>query len=278
MSDTHLPPSGKDPAPAVTRALRILSLLEEAAGQPLSLSDIARRLGVAKSSTSNICAVLEEGRMVRRVEGGYLLGVRTAELGGAFTAGFNQIREFFSVVESIPTLRRQTVQVVMRDGVDALYLARHEGRQDRVGTPLGSRLPLVYSASGIAILSAMPDDAVDDVLASSRVAPDLRGERGVLSVRRNVREARERGYAIDRGVSFPGVVGVAAPLEPWRPSDPALALGVALLEGEASDEAVESVGSAVREAVQRLTNPFRDRVLRRKAHADAAGEGARSRT
>ena len=65
MNDT-----ARDPAPAVTRALRVLELLEQSGGAPLTLSDLARALGAAKSSTSNICAVLEDGGMIRRVEAG----------------------------------------------------------------------------------------------------------------------------------------------------------------------------------------------------------------
>ncbi len=256
-------PSAKDPAPAVTRALRILGLLEEAAGQPLSLSDLARALGAAKSSTSNICAVLEDGGMIRRTEGGYRLGVRTAELGGSFTAGFNQVREFFTVVEAIPSLRREVVQVAMRDGADALYLARHEGRQHRLGTPLGSRLPLVYSATGVAMLTVLAPEELDALLAAERFVPSTeRSARDAASVRAKVAEAHARGYAIDRGESFPGIVGVAAPLAPWRPSDPQLAIGVALPEDEADEEAVAALGEAVLEAVRRLTNPF-ERALRR---------------
>lgn len=37
-------------------------------------------------------------------------------------------------------------------------------------------------------------------------------------VRAKVAEARARGYALDRGESFRGILGVAAPLAPWRPS------------------------------------------------------------
>ena len=88
----------RDPAPAVTRALRVLELLEQSGGAPLTLSDLSRALGAAKSSTSNVCAVLEDGGMIRRVETGYRLGRRTAELGGAFAHQFNQIREFYGVV------------------------------------------------------------------------------------------------------------------------------------------------------------------------------------
>ena len=83
------------PAPAVSRALRILTLLEQADGVPLPLGDIARGIEAAKSSTFNLCQALEEGAMIVRANGGYLLGRRTVELGGAYIAQFNQMREFY---------------------------------------------------------------------------------------------------------------------------------------------------------------------------------------
>lgn len=52
-------------SPAVTRSIRILDLLAEARGVPRTLTEIARELGLAKSSVSNLCAALEEGELVR---------------------------------------------------------------------------------------------------------------------------------------------------------------------------------------------------------------------
>jgi DNA-binding IclR family transcriptional regulator len=229
----------RDPAPAVTRALRVLELLEQAGGAPLTLSDLARALGAAKSSTSNICAVLEEGGMIRRVEAGYRLGRRTAELGGAFAHQFNQIREFYGVV-------------AMLDGENSLYLARHEGRAHRLGTPLGSRLPAVTTGAGLAMLSRLEDSVIDEVIARS-AAP---GIPPADTIRTQIAEARERGWSIDPGHGFEGIWGVAVPLEPWRPSDPPLALGVALPAAEADEATLDRLGRAALGVAAQLTNPF----------------------
>ena len=82
MTSTEPTPPERAPAPAVSRALRILTLLEQADGVPLPLGDIARGIEAAKSSTFNLCQALEEGTMIVRANGGYLLGRRTVELGG----------------------------------------------------------------------------------------------------------------------------------------------------------------------------------------------------
>lgn len=246
----------RDPSPAVSRAMGILRALE-ASGAPLTLSEIARDIGIAKSSASNICQALEHEGMIQRAENGYRLGLRTAEIGAAFAAQFNQVREFFAVVESDPLLRDQVVQIAMLDAPDAIYLARHEGRAERLGTPLGSRLPLIYCAVGNAMLLAMGEGELDSTLAASSFTPKT--ECSVTTsaqVRAKVLEGRERGYAIDRGESFAGVHGVAVPLDPWQPGDPRMALGVALGASEADDETVAAIGTALLAAAERLTNPL----------------------
>lgn len=247
----------RDPSPAVSRALGILSALEAAGGVPQSLSEIARSVGIAKSSASNICAALERERMIHRIGGGYRLGMRTAELGGAFAAQFNQVREFFEVVETDPVLDTQVVQIATFDAPDAIYLARHEGRAERLGTPLGSRLPLVYCAVGTAMLTTLRDEEVDALIAEAPESPRTpRSARSAEELWAKVHRAREHGYAVDLGESFEGIHGVAAALEPWQPGDPLMAIGVALPAREADDELIAEVGRAVIAAAERLTNPL----------------------
>lgn len=253
----------RDPAPAVSRSLRILTLLAEAEGVPMTLSDIARALGVAKSSTANLCAVLEEGAMIERESGGYRLGRRTAELGGAFAQQFNQVREFYGVVAASPVLHREVVQIAMLDGADALYLARHEGRSPyRLGTPLGSRLPAALSATGVALLAQLDDDAVRALLGGSEPFPPLTPESitTVDELLPRLAEVRERGYAVDRGGSFGGIVGVAVALDPWAPADPPLALGAALPAEHVDDARIAEVGEALQAVVRALTNPLGGRT------------------
>lgn len=249
----------RDPAPAVTRALRILTLLADAEGVPMTLSEIARALGIAKSSTANLCSVLEDGGMIEREPAGYRLGRRTAELGGAFALQFNQVREFYRLVAASPELHREVVQVAMLDGAHALYLARHEGRTPyRLGTPLGSRLPAALSATGLALLARLDDADVRELLRQEEPFPHLTPA-SITSVDEllpRLGEVRQRGYAVDLGGSTPGITGVAVALEGWAPSDPPLAMGVAL-PAEHTDEArIAEVAAALGETAATLTNPL----------------------
>lgn len=265
MSEASADRQGRDPAPAVTRSMAVLGLLAEAPG-PLTLTEIANALGLAKSSTANLCLALEAAMMVQRVPLGYQLGRRTVELGGAFAAQFNQVREFYGACAASPVLVHEVVQVAMLDDRDALYLARHEGsRSVRFGTPLGSRLPAALSATGNALLMPMDDEEVTALLKDAVPFPQLteRSVRDVPELLAKLAVARERGWALDEEGSFPGVVGVAVPLEGWSPSDPRLAIGVALPVAEATSERIERVAKALVEAAAALTNPMSARSAAR---------------
>ncbi|AUG29219.1 MULTISPECIES: IclR family transcriptional regulator [Microbacterium] len=258
MSDDLDDRAGRDPAPAVTRSIRLLELLAEAR-RPLNLTEIAGGLGLAKSSTANLCLALEAARMIERGAQGYRLGLRTAELGGAFAAQFNQVREFYDICDASPVLAGELVQIAILDGADALYIARHEGsRSLRIGTPLGSRLPAALSATGRAMLSTLTDAEVTALVGRDAVFPPVtqNSTRDLAGLLSRLVEARERGWALDAEESFPGIVGVAVPLEGWAPGDPQLAIGVGIPVAEATPEHVDAVAAALRDVARQLTNPF----------------------
>lgn len=252
----------RDASPAVTRSLRILDLLVEADGRPMPPAEIARRLGIAKSSTTNLISALEEGGMLLRTPRGCTLGRRTAEIGGAYAEQFNQAREFYAACDESDVLRGHVVQMTVLAGVDALYLARHEGRRRfRLGTPLGSRLPAALTATGNAHLMRMSDDEIIELVGPTEPFPQLTRDSVVdlAGLLEKIRASRERGYAVDVNESVHGVTGVAVPLEPWTPSDPPFALGVPLPEEEADVDSLESVAEALLDTAARLSNPFAHR-------------------
>jgi DNA-binding IclR family transcriptional regulator len=126
----------------------------------MPLGDIARSIGAAKSSTSNLCQVLEDGRMISRTATGYVLGRRTVELGGAYIARFNQIREFYDYCTTSPLLSHEVLQIALLDGTDVLYLARHEGTLRCVSWPASAARFPAATAVGNALLTTLDDTEI----------------------------------------------------------------------------------------------------------------------
>lgn len=263
-TDRNGGPAERAPAPAVSRALRILALLERADGVPVPLGDVARGIEAAKSSTSNLCQALEEGGMIVRTSGGYLLGRRTVELGGAYIAQFNQMREFYTFCADAELLSHEVVQIAMLHGTEAVYLARHEGRAPmRLTASIGSRFPAAPTAIGNALLTTLTDAEITARFSGPQHFPQMteRSVRTLPGLLAKIRAARDRGYAVDDNEVHPGIYGVALVLPPWSSGDQPLAIGTSLMSATATPDVVAAVVDELRQAVDRLGNPLYRRAL-----------------
>lgn len=258
-----MPQTENSLAPAVSRAVQILSLLAESRGVPQPLTEIARALGAAKSSTSNVCTVLEESGLIQRRDTGYVLGRRTVELGGAYLAGFDQVREFYRVCSESEVLSHELVQLAVLDGTDVLYLARHEGRAPlRLTAGIGDRFPAALTAVGNALLAALPEAEVDARYGPGHRFPTLtdRSTRTLEGLRAKLRATRARGHAVDDGEVFPNVVGLALTVPARLSGEQPLAIGVSTIDVGAGHrltaERRRTVLAALRDAADQLSNPM----------------------
>lgn len=253
------PTPDKAVAPAVTRAIALLDLLAQTPGVAVPLAELSRTLGIAKSSTSNLCVALEEGGLISRGDGGFRLGRRTVELGGAYLAGFDQVREFYRICAETPELGRELVQIAVLDGTDVLYLARHEGRAPlRLTAGIGDRYPASLTAVGLALLTRLDDAEVAARFADPATRPRVT-ENSVTSLDgllQKVRETRERGHSLDNGEMFPNVVGVAVAIEPRSAGDRPLALGASMIDFADDVERRERVVRELQIAARALSNPL----------------------
>jgi DNA-binding IclR family transcriptional regulator len=201
------------PAPAAYRAIQVLDAISS---RPTAstLTEIATSIPLAKSSVSNLLVTLEATGMVRRSQSGWVLGYKALELGQSVLASTDLVAEFRRIVASLPYLRADTTLLAVLDGVDVLYLARHDGQQQvRLASDIGRRLPAVVTALGKAMLASLPDEELERRLATVEVMPrpTRRSHRTVDDLRRDLRAIRERGYAVDDEQNTIGVTcfGVA---------------------------------------------------------------------
>lgn len=250
----------KSNAPAVTRAIRILGLLADERA-PLGLTEISRALGIAKSSTSNLCNALEEGRLISRSESGYALGRRTVELGGAYLSGFDQVREFYKFCTDSAILNRELVQIAVLDGTEVLYLARHEGRAPlRLSASIGDRYPASITAVGNALLALLPDEEVRARFADESTRPRLtqHSESTVEGLIAKLHATRDRGYSLDEGEVHPSVIGVARVLPPRASGESLLAIGASIMSHTLKPGHVLDVAAELERAAVALSNPIMD--------------------
>ncbi|MDQ2966530.1 MAG: IclR family transcriptional regulator [Chloroflexota bacterium] len=246
--------------PAVTRAGAILDVLADSGGIPAGPSEIARRLGLPKSSIANICGALADAGLVRRVGTGFALGRRLAELGGAYLATVDQVQEFYEVSRRLDAGSEETVQLAVLDGLEMTYLARHDGRQPvRLTSGIGRRLPASCTATGKAALASLDDGELARRFEGVTRLPTLsaRSHRTVDALMADLREVRKRGYAIDDEETMEGVVCYGVMVQGRQPGDGPYAASITLLKVRATNERVPALVADLRRLAQQLADPLR---------------------
>lgn len=247
-------------APAVTRAATLLGVLAENAGEPAGPSELARRLGIPKSSVANICAALADAGFVRRIGTGFALGRRLAELGGAYLATVDQVQEFYEASAQLPNRSDETVQFAVLDGLDVTYLARHDGRQQiRLTSGIGGRLPAVSTATGKAALASLDDRELDRRLAGLTTLPTFtpNSHETIAELMADLQEVRRRGYAIDDEENVEGVVCYGVVIPSRQPGEGPYAASITLLKARATPDRVPRLVDDLRWLAAELSDPLR---------------------
>lgn len=248
-------------APAVTRAVTILEVLAENAGEPAGPSELARRLGLPKSSIANICGALADAGLLRRVGTGFVLGRRLAELGGAYLATVDQVQEFYDASRAMRTASEETVQFAVLDGLEMTYLARHDGRQPvRLSSGIGRRLPATCTATGKAALASLDEAELERRLAGVSTLPTLtpRSHRTKKALLADLVETRRRGYAFDDEETSEGVVCYAVMVPSRQPGEGPCAASITLLKARATDDRVPALIHDLRWLADELSDPLRN--------------------
>jgi IclR family transcriptional regulator, blcABC operon repressor len=267
-------------APAVTRAAAILALLAENGGVAAGLSELARRLGLPRSSVANVCGALVDASLVRRVGTGYALGRMVAELGGAYLAAVDEVQEFYEVCTVLPTGSEETVQLAILDGLEMTYLARHDGVQPvRLTSQIGRRLPASCTATGKAALASLDDRELGRRLEGVTSLPMLtpRSHSTVESLLADLATVRDRGYAMDDEEKVEGVVCFGVSVLGGNPGEGPYAASITLLKVRATPVRVPALLADLLLLADRLSDLLAvDSSRRREAGRQSRNRGSGS--
>jgi DNA-binding IclR family transcriptional regulator len=200
-------------APAAAHALDLLGLLARHT-EPLPAGAIARELGLPRSTTYHLLAVLRDRGFVTHLEEErrYGLGVAAFELGSAYQRQAPLQRIARPVLRRLVDTTTHNAHLAVLHGRDVLYVIeeRAPGRPTLV-TDVGVRLPAVLTASGLAMLAALPPAQVRALVPhrDSLVQRDGHGPTSVTELRRELSAVRTRGHAAEDGSVSAGLSSVA---------------------------------------------------------------------
>lgn len=195
-----------------SRALAVLEAFD-ASHVRLSLSDISRRSNLPLATAYRLVKELETWQaLTRRADGMYEIGPKLWTL-GLLSPIFGDLRDqALPYMQDVYEVSRETVQLAVRDDLDALYVEKIYGRKS---VPLlnrsGSRLPLHATGVGKVLLAHAPREVVQRAINRlDRITPYTVTHPGRLS--RELGMIQSRGYATTVEEMQLGTCSLAVPV------------------------------------------------------------------
>ena len=201
--------------PAADQTLRILSLLARQRG-PLAARTIATQLGLPRSTVYHLLATLEEHGFVVHLtaERRWGLGTAAFELAGGYARQQPLARIGRPLIADLADRTGESAHLAVMTGRDVLYIVEERApRRPALVTDVGVRLPAHLTATGRAMLAALPREQVRALYPDAASFADRtgRGPSRPGELRDVLRAVRADGFATEDGEVTLGLrsVGVA---------------------------------------------------------------------
>ena len=160
MTTTQTKPLSK--VPAAENTLRMLKLLASKRG-PMAASTIATSLDLPRSSVYHLLGVMEQNGFVLHLheEQRYGLGISAFELSSAYSRQEPLSRLGRPMLAALVDGIGESAHLAVLHGRDVLYIVEERAKnRPSLVTDVGVRLPSHLTASGRAILAALPKSQV----------------------------------------------------------------------------------------------------------------------
>jgi DNA-binding IclR family transcriptional regulator len=191
-------------------AMDIIKALAEV--PELGVSELARHVGIAKSTAHRTCAVLAaRGFLDRTTDGRYRLGLALVEYGSLATARTAVRDRGLPLLVELRNKLEETVQIGVAAGADVVYVERVEGRRALRYSTNARRSPIHRSSAGKVLA------AFDPSLLEARLRAGLPPSTGYTIVVpellvEELAHVRQRGYARSVDETEVGMSSIAVPV------------------------------------------------------------------
>jgi IclR family acetate operon transcriptional repressor len=244
---------------SVERAFALLEALAEAGPDGMTLSSLARSLGVSKSTAYAILQTLLAGGFVADAGAGmsrrYRLGMALARLGDVVVSQIALRDVAMPVIRDLTAETGLTSRLAVLDEAYAIVIARVDAPQStvRFTASLGKREHLHCSAVGKSMLAALPTATVHEIVAAAGLpgkTPHTITDESALQA--ELVAVGRRGYAIDDEEDAEGVFCVGSAVFDHS-SRCVAAVSVTGLKLDLPVWRVEQIGGTVRSHALRIS-------------------------
>ncbi len=240
MNDSTEEPSGA--SRGTQTLMRGLDLVEALRDEPLRVAELARTLGLSRTTTHRLAAALVERGYVAQAERGLLtLGPTLLQLGFTAHRRIDLVRVARSRMEALSADTGLCVFLGRRDGDHSLHLDRAAGRQRlEVSTRPGDRRPLARTGLGKALLFDERDDGLARLYRATGADDAAAIDQWVADMRADI----TRGHVIHDSVGNDGIRSIAAPIRDVS-GDIVAAIGIATAAQYLTPDKVAAIGPQV---------------------------------
>lgn len=239
---------------SILRSLRIL----EAFAEPhpsLSIPEIARRVGLHRSTVHRLVVTLESAGWLRKLPGTekYTLGIKVFTLGRIADQGLSSCQSVRPLLEELASKTGETAILSMSDNVAAVCVDKIESSQRlKISSEIGQHFPLHAGATGFAVLLGMPEEQVREFLFRADLPSfTSKTETDPHKILERYHSLKDAGYVVSTGAVDPGVTGIAAPLF-FAAENSYGSVGITMPEHRAQGEILRNAVDAVLETASAM--------------------------
>ncbi len=245
---------------------RGLDILEQLATSErgMSIQELSVLTGLPKPTIHRILATFLERHYVEkdRATSIYKLGYIIVELSSIYLNKIDLKTEAQPIMRRMASAFNTTCFLGIREGLDVVYLAAAEPLNSiRMYTQIGKREPLYCTALGKVLMSSMAEEDFSLLARQFSYKPyTSRTIRDYETLSREVREAKNNGYALDRGEHTEASSCLAVPVYDFtRKMIAAISVsGYGLLENHSIETIFKEMKNASQEISRRMGFPFSD--------------------
>lgn len=240
---------------ALRRGLAILDVFSSVRAE-IGVNEIARTLGMHKSTVSRLCSTLEQAGYLARdpVTEKFRLGPRIQQLTGNSPRNVELRSAARDVLHQLVETSGETVTMAVRDGLDVVTIDVVDGPAIvRMQARVGARTQIHASAAAKAILAGLPPDELHRIIDAwplSRLTPNTITTKEELIGHLDI--VRERGYSVDHEELEVGLRCVGAAVRDHS-GDVVAAISASGPRHRMTDEAIATLGPMVRQAADAIS-------------------------
>lgn len=200
---------------SVDRALELLNYLK-VEDKGFGVTELANKMGIAKSTVHRLLASLEKQNYVKKLEnqGTYVLGLKFIEMGQVVVGRLKIIETAKPLLQKLTNEVGEITHLGMLEGFELVYIDKVEANSTiRIYSQTGRRAPLHCTGIGKCLLAYFPEEKLNAFFKEAELnsfTPNTFTKEDEL--RKELKTIRGQGYAFDNEEHEEGIRCVAAPI------------------------------------------------------------------